>query len=298
MVLLGATGLWVDVHAVVAELMAARVVPLVVALGLSMLLTVALAGRWSFTAGRMGLEVPLRVAVAEYFASTFLNRVLPGGVFGDVGRAVRVGRRHPGAKGAAARSVVLERLSGQIALWGVVVVGLIAWAGESRALTLGIAGAIVLAGAAAALLPRVPAIANTRVGRGWSLVLGEARQSFLDRGAWAVQLSLSLLSIVVLTGMYAACIRAVGTPATLAQLMVIAPVLLAVTSLPLSVGGWGIREAASVVMFQMTDLDPTAGVATSAAFGAVNLVAALPGIVVLLRSPAQRADEDEQVAPE
>lgn len=282
--LLGVTAWWVDLGAVGAELKAARATPLLVALGLTIPLVVVLALRWRFTARRMNVDVSLGDAVAEYYASTFLNRVLPGGVLGDVGRAVRVGRRNPDAKGAAARSVVLERVSGQVVLWLAVVVGLVVWGAEGgRQVALTVAGVALGAALLLYLVTRIPGVRTSRFGRGWLLLVSEARQSFVDRGAWVVQLSLSLVSLVLLVSMYAACVQAIGAPMQLGHLMFIAPALLAATSLPISVGGWGIREAASAALFQMTGLDPSAGVAASAVFGAVNLVSALPGAVVLLR---------------
>ncbi len=293
--LLAATAYWVDVEAVLSELTAARWAPLLVALAISVPLMLALAWRWSFTARRMGLDMPLPVAVGEYYVSTLLNQVLPGGVLGDVGRALRGGRRQPQAKGAVARSVVLERVSGQAALWLFVVSGLFAWgADEGRRLASVVGAAVLVLGVAAVALTRLPGFADTRAGRAWALVLTEVRRSFVERGAWAVQLGLSLASVLALVGIYAACVQAVGIPARPSQLLFIAPVLLVVTSLPVSVGGWGVREAASAALFEMTGLDPAAGVAVSAAFGAVNLVAAMPGVVVLLRRVPATPKAEEQ----
>lgn len=295
--LLLATALWVDVGAVVAELSAARIGPSLIALGLSLPLMATLAGRWSFTARRLGLDMPMRVAVAEYYASTFLNKVLPGGVLGDVGRAVRGGRRNPDAKGAMVRSVLLERFSGQVALWVFVVVGLVRWgADEGRRVAIAVGLAVLLAGLLAAALSRVPRFAQSGFGRAWTLVMTEVRRAFLERGAWAVQLGLSLLSVALLVAIYAACTQAVGAQVGVSQLLFIAPVLLAVTTLPVSVGGWGIREVASIALFEMTGLDPAAGVAASAAFGGLNLLGSLPGAVVLLRrapASAQTEQDDE-----
>jgi uncharacterized membrane protein YbhN (UPF0104 family) len=299
--LLALTAVWVDVEAVAGELARAEPLPLVLALALSVPLVLVLAGRWSFTARRMGVDMPFSVAVGEYYVSTLLNKVLPGGVLGDVGRAMRGSMRNPDAKGVAVRSVVLERVSGQVALWSIVGVGLLVWGADA-----GLRVASVLGGVLAfvvvvvVLAPRVPGVADSRLGRAWATVMEEARLSFVDRGAWAVQLSLSLLSVVILMATYAACAAAVGVVAEANQLLLIAPVLLAVSSLPLSVGGWGIREVTSAALFEMTGLDPAAGVAASAAFGAINLVASLPGVLVLLRRPTPakpEEDHEHQAAP-
>lgn len=283
--LLAVTLWWVDLDGVVVVLSKARLGPLGVALALSVPLLFVMALRWQFTARRMGVDVSLWAALREYYASTLLNQVLPGGVVGDISRAIRAGQRNPHTRGLAARSVVFERVSGQLVLWTTLVVGVTLWRAEAmEASRLGLGatavGAVV---AAVVLLPRVPGIADSRLGRAWQQGLDEARGAFIDRGAWAVQLALSSLSIALLVGMYAACIRAVGAEVGLGQLMLIAPALLVVTSLPVSVGGWGVREAASLALFEMEGLDPAAGVAASAALGAVSLVAVLPGLWFALR---------------
>ncbi len=276
--LLAAVAWWVDVDAVLETLSGARWGPLGIALLVSVPLALLLAARWCFTARRMGIDLPLRIAVREYYVSMLINRVVPGGVVGDVGRAVHSGRRNPQARGAAARSVVLERVSGQVSLWLVVLVGLVAWGEQTGArIALIVLASVFTAILLAALLVRIPAIARGRVGRWWSIGLAEAHEAFVHRGAWVTQLGLSLLSVAVLVVMYAACVDAVGATLRLSQLIFIAPTLLALTTLPLSVGGWGVREAASALLFEVAGLDPSAGVAASAAFGAVNLVAALPG---------------------
>lgn len=277
--LLAVVAWWVDVDAVLQTLMAADVAPLGFALLVSVPLALLLAARWCFTAQRMGIDLPLRVAAREYYVSMLINRVVPGGVVGDVGRAVHSGRRNPQARGAAARSVVLERVSGQVSLWLVVLVGLVVWGAQSGVrVALIVLAAAFTAAILVVLFVRIPAIARGRIGKWWSIGIAEAREAFVHRGAWITQLGLSLLSVAVLVVMYAACVEAVGATLRLSQLIFIAPTLLALTTLPLSVGGWGVREVASAVLFEVAGLDPSAGVAASAAFGAVNLVAALPGV--------------------
>ena len=56
------------------------------------LTTVCCAWRWRLVARGLGVELPLRSAVAAYYRSQFLNTTLPGGVLGDVHRGVRHGR--------------------------------------------------------------------------------------------------------------------------------------------------------------------------------------------------------------
>src|SRR5215213_3007480 len=62
---------------------------LTAALAIGALTTVLSAWRWSLVASGLGMRVPLRNAIGGYYRSLFINAVLPGGVLGDVHRAVR-----------------------------------------------------------------------------------------------------------------------------------------------------------------------------------------------------------------
>ena len=93
-------------------------------LALSIMQVVGQAWRWRYTASRLGMVLPLRSAVSEYYLGLFLNQVLPGGVVGDVSRAWRHART-AAPTGSAVRAVVLERASGQVVMTGVAVASLV-----------------------------------------------------------------------------------------------------------------------------------------------------------------------------
>ncbi len=65
---------------------------------------------------------------------------------------------------------------------------------------------------------------------------------------------------------------AVGAPVDGRQAILIAPLVLAASAPPISVGGWGVREATAAGLFGLMGLDATQGAAASAAFGAVVLL--------------------------
>ena len=86
---------------------------LAAAAGIAALTTVCCAWRWSLVARGLGVGVPMRAAVPAYYRSQFLNTTLPGGVLGDVHRAVRHGR-DVGDPNRALRAVAWERSAGQV----------------------------------------------------------------------------------------------------------------------------------------------------------------------------------------
>jgi uncharacterized membrane protein YbhN (UPF0104 family) len=79
---------------------------LVSAGAITVVTTVCSAWRWVLVARGLGVSLPLGAAIAAYYRSQFLNTTLPGGVLGDVHRAVRHGRdvadpaRRPAVTGA------------------------------------------------------------------------------------------------------------------------------------------------------------------------------------------------------
>ena len=96
---------------------------------------VLLGARWWFVASRLGIPLSYRRALVEYYLSTFLNYVVPFGSFGDALRGFRHADRaaeprpseRPGDAGKGRRplgraflAIFIERASGQIALWIVV----------------------------------------------------------------------------------------------------------------------------------------------------------------------------------
>ncbi|MYS78315.1 UPF0104 family protein, partial [Streptomyces sp. SID5926] len=81
------------------------------ALGIGLVTTVFSAWRWALVARGLRIRLPLAAAVADYYRALFLNAALPGGVLGDVHRAVRHGRS-AGDLGRGVRAVVLERVAG------------------------------------------------------------------------------------------------------------------------------------------------------------------------------------------
>ena len=77
--------------------------------------TVFSAWRWCLVARGLGMRLSLRGAIADYYKALFINAALPGGVLGDVDRAVQHGREE-GDVGRSVRAVVLERTAGQVVL--------------------------------------------------------------------------------------------------------------------------------------------------------------------------------------
>lgn len=101
---LAAVAWWVGPEPFADGLRAAGPVALVAALAITAITTVCCAWRWRVLARGLGADVPLGTAVSAYYRSQLINATVPGGIVGDVHRAVRHG----------ALPVVADRGSGQV----------------------------------------------------------------------------------------------------------------------------------------------------------------------------------------
>jgi uncharacterized membrane protein YbhN (UPF0104 family) len=257
---------------------------LLAALAIGVLTTVFSAWRWQLVARGLRIRLPLGEAVADYYRALFLNAALPGGVLGDVHRAVRHGQS-AGDMGRGVRAVVLERVAGQMALaavGGAVLLTLDSPVlAEARHLApvAGLAGLGALAVVVALRMNRTP---SSRRGRALRATLGEAREALLSRRNWP---GVALSSAVVLAGhlgMFVLAARIAGTDASVAVLLPLAVLALLAMGLPLNIGGFGPREGVTAWAFAAMGLGAGAGLATAIVYGVLSFVASLPGAAVLV----------------
>lgn len=262
---------WFDGAGAWTRLKTASLPWLATALVLLTIQMVASALRWRLTCAQLGLPIARQKAIGQYYVSMLCNLTLPGGVLGDAGRVWH--NRGQAGLASSAAAVVLERFAGQLAMVLAFVVGLV-WLLRATALThpLWWIGAIVLIGAAYYLSPRLPRPAwltrvTTWVSAAW--FAPEVR---------AQQFSLTLLILICNLLAFYACAQAVGASLTAGVALLVLPATLLVMALPVSVAGWGVREAGAALIWPIAGIASDAAVAASVAYGMVATASALPGL--------------------
>ncbi|WP_281826910.1 lysylphosphatidylglycerol synthase transmembrane domain-containing protein [Jannaschia rubra] len=239
--------------------------------------TIASAWRWRLTAEALGRPLTMGRAVREYYVAGLLNMTLPGGVAGDAARIAR-GRDADGWRAAAA-PVVVERLAGQIAMWLLASLGL-----ALSPLMLGAPVWVAVAGAVAAAGGAGGAVLGAR--RAGGGVRGLLHRAWVADGAWRAQVVLSPAIAASYVAVFILCARALGHELPLGAALTVVPLTLLAMTLPLSVGGWGLREGAAAALWPLAGLMAADGVAAAALYGLVCLAGALPGAVFLWSRPA------------
>lgn len=255
---------------------------LLAALALTVAQIILSAWRWRFTAARLQIPLPPGRAVGEYYLATLVNQVLPGGVVGDAQRAWRHSQGMT-RRGPAFQAVVIERLSGQLAMVTIAIAVWVGWPpGASLKLPVGSGGAALTALAAAGAVVAIALLApRGRAGfRDWGQALHSA---LLAPRVLPVQLAASFAVAASYIAVYAGCILALSPAAPASSWLPLIPLVLFTMLIPASIAGWGLREGAAALLWPLAGLPAAEGVTAAVLYGALSLLASTPGLVMLVR---------------
>jgi GTP cyclohydrolase II len=270
----------------------------VAAVTLTALTTVCSAWRWRVVARALGAGIDLPAAAGAYYRSLFLNSVLPGGVLGDVHRAVAHGRR-AGDVALGLRAVAWERLCGQVIQAVVTAVVLLTMPSPVRpALPYVLAGIAGVAGCAALVVRGAARRARSRltregrrperVSRGAQAVAADLRHGLLAPGVWPQVTLASVLVVAGHTATFVIAARVAGCTAPLGELIALLMVVQTAAAIPLSIGGWGPREGIAAWAFAAAGLGAATGVTVATLYAVLMLAAVSPGAGLLLRDAVRR----------
>ncbi|WP_157132752.1 lysylphosphatidylglycerol synthase transmembrane domain-containing protein [Marinobacter algicola] len=282
LLLLLITGYFLDLTVLGRELAQFSLLALLAAMVVSVAQVVLSAWRWCYTARRLGLVLPMAVAVREYYLATLLNQVLPGGVLGDVNRAWRHSL-DSGARLASAHAVMIERLSGQLVMIAVAL-GLGGWLvwhrhGMLEALSeYGERVLLLLAGLVAIVV--LVASLWQRAKRYVHALRRDLRQALLEWPALGIQIVSSAGVVTSYLAVFSLLALGAGywtDPHMALVLMSLCSLLLLVMAIPVTVAGWGVREGAAALLWPMAGLPAEQGVALSVGYGLAVLLSSLPG---------------------
>lgn len=251
--------------------------------------------RWWLLLRVQDIRLPLRVVTALTLVGQFFNTFMLGSVGGDIVKAVYLQKYAPGRRTHATLSIIMDRVLGLFVLLCVSLLT-VPWqmqtflaSDQAHAAMSGLLivfGTMVAGALAVALVPfhRAPSYLREL----WRKVPHHHIVELVVFGfrQHGVALRLTLASVavgVVLTlvlNLAGYCIAAgIGLNVTYAQLLVIMTVAICVISLPISIGGHGVREGIFALMFAafgVASVDRTVGAGQEAAILFSLLVFATP----------------------
>ena len=246
--------------------------------------------RWGAVLGAIGSPVPWGMAARLFYIGAFFNQTLPSSVGGDAVRIYKV-HRMGHTLGAAVNGVMLERAATVVVLVLLVAAtqpfflpragpGAQSWAVPAVALF----AAVTVGGLAFVMaLDRLPAvIGHWRLVRGLALLAGDARKVFLVPGHAVRVLGWGVIGHgnVALAVYFLA--QGLDLDVGLVDCLALIPPVLLITTLPISIAGWGVRELSMVAAFGLIGVPGAGALALSVLFGLVVAVMSLPGGLIWL----------------
>ena len=251
--------------------------------------------RWWLVSHASGHGLSIHATAVGTTEAAFFNQVLPTGIGGD---AMRVLRAYDEGvpTGWAVIGVTIDRALGLLAV-ALSMVGLALWTpglaflSDTLSLVFFVSALVVSSAAAAfaiGMLPlgrMLPAWAHAFVSLFTAYCAMMRQPRFLVSAAAAMA-----ASIVLYTMSFVMCARAVGaSPAWLHLFIVIQGIALSAL-IPLSIGGWGVREGAAVALFAPFGVAPEEALAVSVAYGIVLTIVGAAGGLVWLAASYRRLD--------
>jgi uncharacterized membrane protein YbhN (UPF0104 family) len=252
------------------------------------LASLACAWRWSRISAALSAPLSIWTASRIYAEAITINNVLPGAILGgDAWRALQLKRR--GAKlGDATLSVLIDRLAG---LWIVGVFGALGWSllGRDAHLTpwaawlYGVVLIAVIIG-----MPLTLFIASRVLDQQWlpnfikqRLAPLRSQQGILLH-AWrrALWPSIPVQALAILT--FGLCLRAASVHLDPLTLMMSSGFVFMSLAIPISLAGWGLREAAAVVILSGAGIPAESAAVGAALYGLAATAQALMALPLFL----------------
>ena len=285
------------------------------AAGLTMLSAFICGGlRWGFLMRKVGFQGSLANFVALYFAGGLINQGLPSTLGGDSYRAITATHLNSSGKLTKEKElneelhhsadfghstpklrlsfsmVLVDRLLGlagnnllggiglilggaTLATWGkdlgYAVTGIMIFAGLVIAIVLAWGPACNLLQKLLDRLQMTHALPGIKLAFSWPMNVGQA------------VFAISIHFLTILTFLF--CLKAYGVDAPIEALMIGLPALSLLLMLPISISGWGLREATLSSVLALWGVNPSITVLASISYGAITVLAVLPGAYFLLK---------------
>ncbi|MGE5198723.1 MAG: lysylphosphatidylglycerol synthase transmembrane domain-containing protein [Rhodospirillaceae bacterium] len=259
--------------------------------------------RWRLLLAAQHVGVPAGRLLNSYLVATFFNNFLPSNIGGDVIR-IRDTARQAGSKTLATTVVLMDRGLGLLGLLAIAAAGSSAASHAGGhppvlasmlwlALAAGVAAsaaAVLMPGGVARLLSPLRLIHQEWVGERIGRLTGALTKFRNAPGALVACLLGAIVVQAVLVAFYAAIVHSMRIPVSAWHLAVIVPISFVVQMAPVSLNGFGVREATFTFYFSRIGLPIESALVVSFMGAALIILFSLSGAVAyLMRGPGRAA---------
>ncbi len=237
--------------------------------------------RWMYISSKNGSEMNFLYCLKFYYISTFINNILPGGVVGDIYRAysARESDNNLINLSKSVQGIVFERLSGQIMMFFIFLISLTFFF-------------LINAKYVAFLFTVVPVLLITFIiyivvkkiyfnKISSNEIVINFRKIFSGKIFWNHTI-ISFFVVLSYIVIYIISAEALGLSIDYFTFFVFTPIVLFSMTLPVSIGGWGVREGTALLIAFLLGLSASSSISVAVMYGILNLFCSLPGLYFLL----------------
>ena len=276
-----------------------RIEPDMLVLAVALICFQAILGgmRWEIVNKAIAKPLGIVKAVRVFYVGMFFNQALPSSIGGDTVRIYIIYRAGL-TLASAVNAVLLERVAVFVSLVIMTAIVLPFFFlklepvfAQSFGIGVGVLSLATVAGLIVLMaFDRLPAsLLRLRIVRGLASLSVDARTVFTAFKPCASVLGWSLFSnfnIALVVYFIAVSLK---IDVTLIDCVALTAPVFLVTALPISIGGWGLREGAMVAGFGLIGVPSGSALLMSLLVGSASLVASIPGGVLWLFSSDRRA---------
>ena len=260
------------------------------------------AWRWERVVAAIDRALPPWRLLKATIITLFFNQVLPSTIGGD-GMRIWFLRGMGRTIGVAIRSVVIDRLIG---FFGLLLLGLVGSlylmarledAGPVWVVAMVSLGGLILIVLAPALVGAMERLPFDRLRQGFETLAREVNLLARDRPRLARLVGASILGQLALAGAVYCLARDLEVPLDLLSAFAVVPGVMVAASVPISIAGWGVREATMVVGLGLLGVGQSDAAIISIGFGVLVLIfGLLGGLVWVVRgSPKPKSDDIKEL---
>ena len=237
--------------------------------------------RWMYISSKNGTEMNFLYCLKFYYISTFINNILPGGVVGDIYRAycARESGNNLINLSKSVQGIVFERLSGQIMMFFIFLLSLTFFF-------------LINAKYVAFLYTVLPVLSITFIiyfvvkkmyfnEISSNEIIINFKKIFSGIIFWNHTI-ISFFVVLSYIVIYIISAEAIGLSIDYFTFFVFTPIVLFSMTLPVSIGGWGVREGTALLIAFLLGLSASSSISVAVMYGILNLFCSLPGLYFLL----------------
>ena len=237
--------------------------------------------RWMYISSKNGSDMNFLYCLKFYYISSFINNILPGGIVGDIYRAycARESSHSVINLSKSIQGIIFERLSGQIMMLFIFLLSLTFFF-------------LINAKYVAFLYTVIPVLSTILIIYiiAKKIYFSKIRSNeiiinFKKIFSGIIFWNHTIISFFVVLSyivIYIISAEALGLSIDYFTFFVFTPIVLFSMTLPVSIGGWGVREATALLIAFLLGLSASSSISVAVMYGILNLFCSLPGLYFLL----------------